>query len=633
MKREAVNMHIASVILLTLGLSVNAQTINVRGKVTNAASNAIANAVLELTHAKLKDTTGADGLYALNSGGAAVRPFAHPASGSMRLKQGVLEFSVAEAAPIRIGIFDVKGTLLDKVALNRASAGTYRLNLAGRIHSDNLLVVKVSIGEQSKVFSCLPMARGRAADAGLVYLGPSGSLAKERTFVDTLKATATGYQTKTFALASYDLAQDILLETSANCTPPTPPSAKDSVTLDMAVAEGAPNYLASGFIYGISQDGLQPPTPLLTDIKVKGFRAGRGSGGCGEANWKAHWKVIKGYYSKAKEMGVPMLILVSDDYQYDCPLPGEGGDWTTFTTFMGQLIDSVKANGMTGSDVRWELWNEADYNVFWKGTQAQWLDTWKHAYQQVRAALPSAVIEGPSLSSGAGGSWMNAFLDYAKTNNVIPDYISWHIAGGGGDPANDAATIARALSTRGITGVKGFDLNEYGSQTEQNPGHSAWFLARFDRVGIQGMRSNWSTAPGFFANMGNLVTTNWQPNSQYWIYKRYADQTGLRIKTTAGKQVDAVGYQDMAAAKSIIVVGNRGGSTGAVNVVIKNVPSWLQVGGAAKVLLEKMPTGTGASSGPTVVSNASATVTCNTLIVTLDWAVATDGYALTLSPN
>ena len=55
------------------------------------------------------------------------------------------------------------------------------------------------------------------------------------------------------------------------------------------------------------------------------------------------------------------------------------------------------------------------------------------------------------------------------------------------------------------------------------------------------MRSNWSTAPGFYANMGNLVTTNWQPNSQYWIYKRYADQTGLRIKTTAGSRVDAVG--------------------------------------------------------------------------------------------
>jgi hypothetical protein len=192
--------------------------------------------------------------------------------------------------------------------------------------------------------------------------------------------------------------------------------------------------------------------------------------------------VIKGYYARAKELGVPLEILVSDDYQYSCPLPGDGGDWTTFTTFMSQLIDNVKANGMTGPDVRWELWNEADYSGFWKGTQAQWLDTWKHAYQQVRAAIPGAIIEGPSLSTGAGGSWMNAFLDYCKTNNVVPDYISWHDAGGGGDPVNDQSTISKAISSRGITGVKGFDLNEYGSTGEQNPGHSAWFLARFGRA-------------------------------------------------------------------------------------------------------------------------------------------------------
>ena len=274
---------------------------------------------------------------------------------------------------------------------------------------------------------------------------------------------------------------------NSTCSPPTPPTAQDSVTLDMAVAQGAPTYAGSGFIYGISEDGTQPPTALLSDIKVKGFRAGRGvSTGCGQAAWDAHWKVIKGYYAKAKEMGVPLQILVSDDYQYSCPLPGTGGDWTTFTTFMTQLIAEVKAAGMTGPDVRWELWNEADYSGFWSGTQAQWLDTWKHAYEQVRAAIPGAIIEGPSLSSGAGGSWMNAFLDYCKTNNVMPDYITWHEAGGGGDPVGDLATINSALTSRGITTVKGFDLNEYGSTGEQNPGHSAWFLARFARAGIDG---------------------------------------------------------------------------------------------------------------------------------------------------
>jgi hypothetical protein len=322
--------------------------------------------------------------------------------------------------------------------------------------------------------------------------------------------------------------------------------------------------------------------------------------------------------------------LVSDDYGYFCTWPGDGGDWTGLTTFMTQLISNVKAAGMTGPDVRWELWNEPELSIFWKGTQAQWLETWKHAYQQVRAAIPEAVIEGPSFATGPGGSWMNTFLDYAKTNDVMPDYISWHEEGGGADPVADLATINRQLTSRGITGVKGFDANEYGTTSEQNPGNSAWFLARFDRAGFQGLRGNWADAE-FFSNMGDLVAANWQPNSQYWIYKRYADQTGLRTSVTAGTQVDAVAYQDACAAKSIIVVGNKGGVTGAVNVVIKNIPAWLQSGGSTKVLLEKMPTGKAALNAPVVVSNAATTVTCNAMTVTIDWATATDGYVVTLS--
>jgi hypothetical protein len=617
-------------------LAAGAQTLHVRGKVTDAAQKPLANVTVELLRAKLKVTTGADGQYVLGTGTGIGRGFAETAE--MRLERGMLELRVGKATRLRIEIFDVKGNLLDRTVLDRAASGDYRLDLAGKARGRFLHLVKASLGRQSRVFPFFPMGRKDAAYAGLEYLGlPGTPLARTGPYVDTLKATATGYQTKTFALNSQDMAQDILLEAVASCTAPAPPTAVDAVTLDMSVAEGAPNYLASGFIYGISQDGTQPPNALLSDIKVNRFRAGRGtSGGCGEAAWKTHWNVMKAYYAKAKALGGTMLLLVSDNYQYSCPLPGEGGDWTTFDAFLAQFIDSVKANAMTGPDVRWELWNEGDLSpTFWTGTQAQWLAMWKHAYQQVRAALPSAVIEGPSFASGASGSWMNAFLDYAKANDVVPDILSWHIAGGGGDPANDVATLTRALATRGITGVKGFDLNEYGSRTEQNPGHSAWFLARFDRTGIEGMRSNWAGGSTFFSNLGDLVTTSWQPNSQYWIYKRYAEQTGLRIKTTAGTRVDAVGYQDMAAAKSILIVGNRGGSgsTGAINVVIRNVPSWLQAGGATRVRLERMPTGTGASAGPTVVSNASAPVTCNTLIVTLDWAVATDGYVLTLTPN
>ena len=104
-----------------------------------------------------------------------------------------------------------------------------------------------------------------------------------------------------------------------------------------------------------------------------------------------------------------------------------------------------------------------------------------------------------------------------------------------------------------------------------------------------------------YQTMADLTTLDWQPNSQWWIYKRYADQTGLRTSSTPGKNVDAVGFQDADQAKAIIVVGNKGGTTGSVNVVIKNMPSWLQSGGSTKVLLEKMATGESAVTAPTVV--------------------------------
>jgi hypothetical protein len=61
----------------------------------------------------------------------------------------------------------------------------------------------------------------------------------------------------------------------------------------MALGQGAPQYHGSGFIYGISEDGTQPPTALLSGIKVRAFRAGRGvTGNCGQTAWDTHWKVI-----------------------------------------------------------------------------------------------------------------------------------------------------------------------------------------------------------------------------------------------------------------------------------------------------------------------------------------------------
>jgi hypothetical protein len=410
----------------------------------------------------------------------------------------------------------------------------------------------------------------------------------------------------------------------------------------MSAAQGAPTYRASGFIYGIAQDGSQPPTTTLSDVQIKFLRVGGSQIGCpngGYVNgqYAQRWNVVKAYYAKARAIGATVLLLASDLWGADdvCNVPhypGDGGDWTQYTSFIAQVISDVQANGMTGSDVRWELWNEPDLTIFWKGTQSQWLEMWKRGYQQIRAAIPGAVFEGPSVAGGPGSSWTSAFLDYVKTNNVVPNYVSWHEEGGGNDPVSDSKTMDSALSTRGIK-VTGYDANEYGTSSEQTPGHSAWFIARLERANMDGLRGNWGNGAALYETMAALATNTWQPNSQFWIYKRYADQTGLRTNVSAGSQVDAVAYQDASSAKSIIVVGDKGGATGSVNVVVKNIPSWLQNGGATKVVLERMPTGPAAVSAPTVVSSSAATVICNALTVTIDWTTATDGYVVTLTPS
>jgi hypothetical protein len=425
-----------------------------------------------------------------------------------------------------------------------------------------------------------------------------------------------------------------------DCTPPSPPYAKDSVVVDMAAPSGVPTYRASGFIYGIAQDGSQPPDGTLRDIKVSYLRCGGAQIGCpngGYVNgqYAARWNAVKAYYTKAKAVGATLLVLVHDIWGADavCRVPrwpGQNGDWTEYTNFMARLIDDAKASGMTGSDVRWELWNEPDYPAFWGGSQAQWLEMWKRGYQQIRAALPDAVIEGPSLASGIGG-WFNAFLDYVEANDVVPNYMGWHEAGGGGDPVNDAKNARSALSSHGMNAM-GLDISEYGSPSEQNPGHSAWFIARLERADVDGLRSNWGGGNGLYSTMAALVTNGWQPTSEYWVYKRYADQTGLRSMVTEGSQVDAVAFQDADKSESVIVVGNRGGTTGTVNVVVRNVPGWLQRGGTVEALLERMPAGAAAVTAPTVVSSAAAPASCNSITLTIDWSNAQDGYAVTLTP-
>ena len=422
-----------------------------------------------------------------------------------------------------------------------------------------------------------------------------------------------------------------------------------SVTVDFATQLGTPTYRASGFIYGLSEDGTQPPQSFVSDIKTQFFRAGGAQldcpdGGYVNGKYARRWNSVVAYHQQAKAVGGKLILLPHDLWGADavCNVPrwpGDNGNWTEFTNFMTQVINDAKANGMSGSNVQWDIWNEPDLVTpvqFWGRDQTQYLEMWKRAYQQIRAAIPGAVIVGPSTSGQPSPSWtwFTTYLDYIKQNNVIPDIISWHELNPENDPVTSKNNLVGMVSARGLS-VQGYQVNEYGAPSEQGPGDSAWFIARLERDGMDGARANWGMHGGLYDGMGGLVVNSggYKPLGSWWVYKRYADMTGTHISVTGSETIDGVAAADSDTQKAIILLGSRG-TTGSAAVNIRNMASYLIQTGQVRVVVEEMPQTDGAPvMAPTVIQDQMYTLSSNQINITLPWSNADDAYAITLTPR
>ncbi len=210
-------MHHSKVLtlFLILVLSVYAQTVNLRGKVTNTSGSPIAKAVVTLTGQDLSDTTGADGAYGITATGIAQLPLLTPRNRLISLDKGILSFSLPVPSPVMIEIFDVRGMLLKRETKPNAQAGFYRFNVAEYAHASKLLLIKTAIGNEGLTFRYLPLDNGKFAmnSSVLRRTEPVSGLAKVAAVDDTLKITAANYKEKSVAITSYDQELNITLDT------------------------------------------------------------------------------------------------------------------------------------------------------------------------------------------------------------------------------------------------------------------------------------------------------------------------------------------------------------------------------------------------------------------------------------
>ncbi|MBN2038347.1 MAG: hypothetical protein JW768_16520 [Chitinispirillaceae bacterium] len=226
-------------VLLVTGLTVNAQTtINLSGKISNHAGQAIANATVTLVRQNLKDTTGSDGTYSITRNTAVRLPAIVPNVEKISLMSGILELKLSNPSPVKVAIFDVKGNLQKKIALPNAAAGVYQWNIAKNFQATNLLVIKACVGKRVMLFRYLPLKSGNyAVNPYEDCTSPaSGRLLKMAAPVDSLRTTASGYKTKVVTISSYDTVVDIALDTvgsgSEGCGK-TPPASGVAATINV----------------------------------------------------------------------------------------------------------------------------------------------------------------------------------------------------------------------------------------------------------------------------------------------------------------------------------------------------------------------------------------------------------------
>jgi hypothetical protein len=418
-------------------------------------------------------------------------------------------------------------------------------------------------------------------------------------------------------------------------------AADTSVTVDFATAGGAPTYHGSGTLYGMTPDGSLPPDHFYKDIKWHFERAGGAqlnSGGYATslADYQTRWNATLAQYKRTVALGGTFILLPHDLWGADSttsqPFPGDNGDWTTFDTFVNQLFSDVKANNMT---VEWDLWNEPNGQGFWPRPETQYLQMWSRFYTDVRAAFPSQLIVGPSYSQNpAANSWWSAYLGHIKADNTIPDIWSWHAEAG--DPVADAQAMDSLLSANGLTNHRPYQINEYATLAQQNPGGGAWYLSRLERAGADGLRGNWGSKLALHDYEANLLTksgSQYLPKGEWFTYRFYGSQTGTIVNVIPGTNTDGFATKDNTAGNAKILLGSNG-NTGTVTVNLTGLNTTSVVANnQVRAILQRMPYNNGAATpGPVTVTDQLLTVNGNAASLTVPWTDARDGYTITLLP-
>ncbi len=320
---------------------------------------------------------------------------------------------------------------------------------------------------------------------------------------------------------------------------------RPTLEVDTAVTMGEVSSRASGFLYGIAQNGVPDPA-IVESIDISSVSQ----------------KVIDGLQHPIGDVdeAAPMLdncdyitVYLQDvfDTWYYCwkeieDLRKDGTyDCAEFVRNRFHPLVSESIIKLRDKDYADKLvicpYNEAD-NAVWFGTPSEdgtWLmfddeaklrfyEAWKETYNLIHSLYPDAVIGGPGYCDYDRYE-IKHFLDYCKKNNCLPDIMIYHELGDRSslfwqDHIDDYRKIEKELGLSELPVI----ITEYGTMYECGaPADMLKYITCIEKSGVYANAAYWRLAN----NLCDTAADNNSPNSNWWLFRWYADMEGDLLKS------------------------------------------------------------------------------------------------------
>lgn len=318
-----------------------------------------------------------------------------------------------------------------------------------------------------------------------------------------------------------------------------------TLEVDASVSMGEVSSRAAGYLYGVAQNGV-PDAAMVESIDVSSVSQ----------------KVIGGLQHPIGDVDEAAPVLDNCDYitvylqdsfdtwyycwkeigemreagTYDC----ENFVRERFHPLVTEKVTALKDKEYADRIV-YCPYNEAD-NAVWFGTPSEdgtWMmfddaaklrfyAAWKETYELIHSIDSDAVIGGPGYCDYDSYE-IRHFLEWCKANGCLPDIMIYHELGDRSalywqDHVDDYRQIEKDLGIAEMPII----VTEYGTMQECGaPADMLKYVVGIENSGVYGNVAYWRLAN----NLCDTAADNNSPNSNWWLFRWYADMEGDLLKS------------------------------------------------------------------------------------------------------